>query len=274
MYADLHIHSTHSDGSLSPAEIVREAKARGVGLLAVTDHELVTGSLEAEPLARRAGIGFIRGAEVECREDGRFHHILAYGVDVRPNAFTALIASNRKKLDDMSVRLVERLAGEYPQLSLEDFDAFERDARLGGWKGLEYLMRRGVTEKIRDGMPMYNRYGITYEDAGFPPLSEVIRSIHQAGGRAVLAHPIATVPHPDEETFLKNVHALIDRGLDGVECHYPLHTPEYTRLLLSLCRDRDLIITAGSDCHGAFGRTRVGEMDIPVEALALKGLYE
>jgi predicted metal-dependent phosphoesterase TrpH len=273
MYADLHIHSTHSDGSLSPEEIVREAVAHRVGLIAVTDHELATGSLEAEPLARRAGLGFIRGAEVECRQDGRFHHLLAYGVNFKDPVFSRLIGASRRSLDDMSVELVRRMAPEYPHLSTEDFDAFERDPALGGWKGLEYLMRRGVTNTLREGMKLYGLYGVTYEDAGFPPLADAVHAIHGAGGRAVLAHPGATVPHPDLEAFAAGVGELLDRGLDGVECYYPLHTQEMTGRLLALCRARDLIITAGSDCHGAFGRTRVGQMDIPVEALRLKELY-
>jgi len=272
MYADLHIHSTHSDGSLSPEEIVREAVAHGVGLIAVTDHELVSGSLEAEPIARRAGLGFIRGVEVECRADGRFHHLLAYGVDFFEPRFACLIAENRRKLDDMSVELVRRLEPLYPQLSLPDFEAFEHDVTLGGWKGLGYLLHRGVTKTIREGMPLYNLHGVTYEGAGFPPLDAAVTAIHQAGGHVVLAHPGATVPHPDGETFLAGVRALLDRGLDGVECYYPLHTDEMTRRLLELCRARELLITAGSDCHGVFGRTRVGQMDVPVEALSLKGL--
>ncbi len=272
MYADLHIHSTYSDSSFSPETIVREAVARGVGLIAVTDHELTAGSLEAEPYARRAGLSLLRGAETECIADGRFHHILAYGVDFDAPVLSNLLADNRFKLDEMSVELVRRMAGEYPHLSEQDFHAYERDASLGGWKGLEYFLRRGVTQNIRDGIALYRQYGVAYEDAGFPQMEETIAAIHAAGGRAVLAHPWATVPHPDEQSFFKGVQTLIDRGLDGVECYYPLHPPEIVKGLLAICEDRDLIITAGSDCHGSFGRTRVGEMDIPTEALRLKGL--
>ncbi len=272
MYADLHIHSTHSDSALTPVEIVREAVMYGVGLIAVTDHELTAGSLETEPLARAAGIRFLRGVETECIADGRFHHILAYGADFSDLDFSALLADNRKKLDDMSVELVRRMAEEYPGLSLADYDAYERDASLGGWKGLEYLYRRGVTQAIRDGLALYRQYGVTYEEAGFPAMEETIRLVHKAGGRAVLAHPWATVPHPDEDAFFQNLHALLDRGLDGVECYYPLHAPELTKALLALCLDRDLIVTAGSDCHGSFGHSRVGQMDVPIEAMRLKGL--
>ncbi len=272
MYADLHIHSTHSDGSYTPADIVREALAHRVSLIAVTDHELSAGSLEAEPLARKAGLGFLRAAETECLAEDRFHHILAYGVDFSQQSLTSLLSDNRRKLDEMSVELIRKMAPDYPQLSPEDFHAYRRDGLLGGWKGLEYLMRRGVTNAIREGIPLYKQYDVNYESAGFPPMEETIAVVHKAGGQAVLAHPWATVPHPDEQTFLRNVHALIDRGLDGVECFYPLHSPEITRMLLDLCRNRDLIVTAGSDCHGSFGRTRVGQMDVPVTSLRLKGL--
>lgn len=272
MYADLHIHSTHSDSSLTPGEIVREALKHGVGLIAVTDHELTAGSLETEPIALAAGLGFLRAAETECMADGRFHHLLAYGADFSEPAFSGLLAENRRKLDEMSVELIRRMAPEYPRLSISDYEAYERDASLGGWKGLEYLLRRGVTEGIRDGMPLYGQYDVTYEAAGFPPIERTVEAIRRSGGRAVLAHPWATVPHPDEDSFFRSVRALIDRGLDGVECYYPLHSPQITRGLLELCRDRDLIVTAGSDCHGSFGRSRIGQMDVPVEALRLKGL--
>ncbi len=272
MYADLHIHTTHSDSSFDPERVVREAVFHGVGLIAVTDHELFSGSLEAEPIARRAGLGFIRALETECRYGGRFHHILAYGVDFFEPHFHAMIRDNRVKLDDMSVELIRRMAPEFPGISLEDFEAFERDALFGGWKGLEYFHKRGVTQAIRDGIPLYAQYGVTYEDAGFPEIDETIAAIHASGGRAVLAHPWATVPHPDEDAFMENVAALVDRGLDGVECFYPLHAPEITARLVEFCRGRDLIVTAGSDCHGNFGRARVGQMDIPIEALTLKGL--
>jgi predicted metal-dependent phosphoesterase TrpH len=272
MYADLHIHSTHSDGSQTPEAIVLEARARNVSLISITDHELLCGSLEAEPIARRAGIGFLRGAEVQGRADGRFYHILAYGVDAKDRGFSALIGDSRQKLDDMSVELIRRLEPQYPHISVEDFDLYEREAVEGGWKGLEYLYRRGVTAALRDGMALYAQYGVTYEDAGFPPLCSVLRAIRGAGGRAVLAHPGITVPQSDEKTFLPTINRLIDAGLDGLECYYPLHTHKTTRALTALCRDRNLIITAGSDCHGAFGRTHIGQMMIPVEALSLKEL--
>jgi predicted metal-dependent phosphoesterase TrpH len=74
---------------------------------------------------------------------------------------------------------------------------------------LEYLYRRGVTQAIRDGLALYRQYGVTYEEAGFPAMEETIRLVHKAGGRAVLAHPWATVPHPDEDAFFQNLHALL-----------------------------------------------------------------
>lgn len=279
MYADLHVHSWHSDGTLSPAQIVEAAKKNGVGLLAVADHELIEGSAEAAPLCKAAGIGFLRAVELESRWEGRCYHILAYNPDFADAAFLGLARENRRRLDAMSDRLIERMAAAGEAVSVADYRAFERDPALGGWKGLHYLMARGLTASLRGGIPFYGRYGVTYDAAGFPQAERVIAAIHAAGGRAVLAHPGEVVvggykeARPlDPAAFARELARMADLGLDGVECYYPTHAPQVTQICLDFCRARKLMITAGSDCHGAFGTARVGEMNIAPEQLDLRGL--
>ena len=271
-FADLHVHTWFSDSSLSPAQAVEEAVAHGVGVLAIADHEGFSGSLEAEPYARAAGLAFIRAAELECTWEDKQLHILCYGARPRDPALTALAARSRRILDEMSDRLIERMKGEYPALSLEEYQEFSYDRSLGGWKGLHYLLAKGVTQTLRQGMGLYAAYGVTYEEAGFPGLGQLLEAIRRAGGRAVLAHPGHSLGQEDLGALERQVEALVERGLEGVECHYPLHGPDTTAMLRRLCLEKGLLITAGSDCHGTFGRTRVGEMDVERDMLRLEGL--
>ena len=123
----------------------------------------------------------------------------------------------------------------------------------------------GLTRALKDALPYYDRYGVTYEGAGFRPAEDVMRAIHAAGGRAVLAHPGVTF---GETTFIA-LEAAREMGIDGVECCYPKHSPELTKRLLDFCAEHGLWTTAGSDCHGAFGSADVGETRTPEEALRL-----
>lgn len=279
MYADLHVHSWRSDGTQSPEEIVCAARQGGVGLLAVADHELIEGSRETGPLCRAAGIGFLRAVELECRNESECYHVLAYNPDFDDAAFVALVRANRRRLDAMSERLIERMQTDYPQVSPQDFNAFVHDPALGGWKCLEYLMKRGVTGSLREAMPLYTRYDVTYGGAGFPEMREVIDCIHAAGGRAVLAHPGEVIVGGEKArlsgatpAFRQRLDRLIALGLDGLECYYPTHPAAIRDACLAACEARGLMVTAGSDCHGGFGRARVGEMNIPVGWLKLNGL--
>lgn len=266
-YADLHIHTTFSDGSLSPREAVARAVQNGVTLMAVCDHNVVGGSLAAEPLARETGIRFIRGVEIDSLYAGRDVHLLAYQPDFDNPAFRELIAHARFALDNMSTVLLERLKPEYPALDLAEARAFPHNPDLGGWPMLQYLLFKGVTHSIHEGMGLYARYDVTYAAAGFVPLEEVSRVVHAAGGHIVLAHPVETFSHLSDDEVLTLTENALPLGVDGIECYYPTQSPVLTGRLLALCRAHSLLITAGSDCHGAFGDTDIGEMSVPETAL-------
>ena len=195
-YADLHIHSTASDGTLSPEEIVRLCVENGVGALSVTDHDAVEGTLRAAPeavedafevlqveehrhtshgeqrrradegrhlgaapLARAAGLVYISGVEIDSLWQGRDVHVLCYGADLENGALLTCIREARARMDKMSDTLLMRMLGDFPALSAGEYAAFERDAALGGWKMLHYLLFKGVTRSMTDGMRAMARSG-------------------------------------------------------------------------------------------------------------------
>ena len=271
-FADLHIHSLYSDGSYSPEEIVRIARASNVELISICDHNQVRGTIECEPIARAAGLKYIPGVEIDAIHNGTDIHILCYGANLQDENLLSRIHHARKTLDDMSTDLLVRMKKDYPRLSLEDYEAFPHDTRKGGWKMLQYLTARGVTPDLKSGFPLYDRYNVTYAAAGFDSAETIISAIHAAGGRAVLAHPGVVFPTGRLNLFEEHLRGALDLGLDGVECYYVRHSAGITRSCLDICREKNLLITAGSDCHGAFNHNEIGQTKTSVDQLALGDL--
>jgi len=266
MLADLHIHSTFSDGTLAPEEIVAEAVKRGVGCIAVCDHNVVSGMQRAAAPARAAGLRLIPGVEIDSIMLGMDAHILCYGADFSHPGLSAAIIHARARLDKMSDDLLERMLPDYPQLDMDEYLRSTHDIRQGGWKLLQYLRAKGVTKTLHEAYPLYDRYGVTYAAAGFASAEEIIALIHEADGCAVLAHPGVTCPE-DPVGLTRHAFAL---GADGAECFYPKHAPALVQALLTLCDAEKRTVTAGSDCHGSFGKSAIGQTQTDLSALRLR----
>lgn len=271
-FADMHIHSLYSDGSFSPAEIVRRARASGVELISVCDHNEVRGTLETEPLARAAGLKYVQGVEIDAIHENADIHILCYGANLADAALLAYIHRARWVLDEMSTELLRRMKKDYPQMSLDEYAAFTHDTARGGWKMLQYLQFKGVTPDLKSGFPYYDRYRVSYADAGFDGAEDIVRAIHAAGGRAVLAHPGVVFPTGRMSQFEACVERAMELGLDGVECYYVRHSAGLTRSCVEICTRWNAMITAGSDCHGAFNHNEIGQTCTPLDQLVLNGL--
>lgn len=271
-FVDMHIHSIYSDGTYTPEEIVRHAIADGAGLIAVCDHNAIQGALEVQPFAETAGLTCIPGVEIDAIWQGLDVHVLCYGADFENRFLRDIIDDARFCLDEMSTQLLLRMQKDYPRLDYDEYMAMPHDTKFGGWKMLKYLWIKGISKDMRDGFRFYETYDVTYAAAGFKPVETVIQAIHAAGGRAVLAHPGVTLPYKDMDDFKKQLNALLDTGFDGVECHYPRNSRALTRACRDICRNRNMMITAGSDCHGAFGSHIICETRTERDQVYLRGL--
>ena len=271
-FVDLHIHSCFSDGTMTPEEIYGVARDSGVGVIAVADHDVIEGSARMRALCTGGEMVCVSAAEIDALYKGSNFHILAYGFDMNDCGFISFLSHVRFMLDEITVRLVEAMAPDYADVSLADYFDFVHDTRLGGWKALSYLAAKGLSASLKDGMRYYPMYGITSGAAGFPSIASIALRVKRAGGRAVLAHPGELIDSSDINAFRSELEAIIAMGIDGVECYYPSHSPEVTAACLDLCARDDLIITAGSDCHGAFGGAKIGEPFVKLNKLRLKDL--
>ena len=276
MFADLHIHSWYSDGTLNPEEIVKKAKAQDITLISICDHNLIDAYSELPDLCAENHIKFIVGVEINAVMNDMEYHILAYGFDTKNKAINELLRYNRDVYADRANKLIEKISKDYPAVSIEEFLKYERNRKNGGWESIDYLNSKGLLiNGIKDYFDFMRKYG-SLPDKDFLTPEEVIKIIHEAGGYAVLAH-IGEYIEQNITDCEKTAAQFFEMGIDGFECYYPHHTVETTEFLTKFCRERDLIITVGGDEHGEFADLNsrgnyIGAVKIKIEQLNLKNM--
>ena len=257
MLTDLHMHSYYSDGTMSPREIVEDAKKRNVQLIAITDHNVLDSYTELKEAAEEFGIKVIRGVEIDARFEDIVVHILAYNFEDNENLFN-LVHKAKNELLETSIELIKRMENDYENISSEDYEAYDYDKRKGGWKGIQYLFDRGITSELFEGVKYYGKYKCGHEYFDYPTVEEVVKAVHEANGYVVLAHPCNYYKNNTKEEVLEKLEKFKSIGIDGVECYYPANSEMMTETCVEFCKNNDMIITVGSDSHGEFGAVSKG----------------
>ncbi|AWK73637.1 phosphatase [Rhodococcus oxybenzonivorans] len=261
MRIDLHTHSTASDGTDSPADLVRAAGAAGLDAVAITDHDTTAGWAEAVA-AMPAGLTLVRGMEMSCAgrgEDGRpvAVHLLAYLFDPAHAAF----ARERERLRTERVVRIRAMA----ELMMEDglpIDADEVLAAAGPAAGRPHLaralMRAGVVSSVNEAfVDLLAPRGRYFVDKSDTPLDEAVQLVAEAGGVSVLAHGRARAR--GRLLSLDHVRELAGEGLHGLEVHHPDHSSADVAVLQGLADELGLVVTGSSDYHGTNKTIRLGE---------------
>lgn len=257
MLADLHMHSYYSDGTMSPREIVEDAKKRNVQLIAITDHNVLDSYTELKEAAEEFGINVIRGVEIDARFEDIVVHILAYNFQDNEKLFN-LVHKAKNELLETSIELIKRMENDYENISSEDYEAYDYDRRKGGWKGIHYLFDRSITSELFEGVKYYGQYKCGHEYFDYPTVEEVIDAVHEANGYVVLAHPCNYYKNNTKEEVLEKLEKFKSIGIDGVECYYPANSEMMTETCIEFCKNNNMIITVGSDSHGDFGAVSKG----------------
>lgn len=257
MLADLHMHSYYSDGTMSPREIVEDAKKRNVQLISITDHNVLDSYTELKEAAEEFAINVIRGVEIDARFEDIVVHILAYNFQDNEKLFN-LVHKAKNELLETSIELIKRMENDYENISSEDYEAYDYDRRKGGWKGIHYLFDRGITSELFEGVKYYGQYKCGHEYFDYPTVEEVIDAVHEANGYVVLAHPCNYYKNNTKEEVLEKLEKFKSIGIDGVECYYPANSEMMTETCIEFCKNNNMIITVGSDSHGDFGAVSKG----------------
>ncbi|QGU95637.1 PHP domain-containing protein [Clostridium bovifaecis] len=255
---DLHIHSNASDGTHSPKELVQEAVENNIGLMALTDHDEIENIEEVKSLTKEKGIAFLPGIEISSTFQDKLYHILAYGTDNGNKELMKLIDHNKHMLNKRNDDSIKYLIEKGYEIDLSEYEKYEYDKRKGGWKSLSFLIEKGICRDVGD---YFNRLFYKQKTILFPEFSSteiVVRTIKNAGGIPILAHPYY---EKDNTSIPEKLSRFIDIGIEGVECFHPNHSYDIINKCLEWCKAKGIIITAGSDFHGGFIETR--RMGIP-----------
>lgn len=246
---DLHTHSTASDGSLSPQELVRYAKKKGAAAISLTDHDTVEGLEEALAAGLEQDLEVIPGLEISAQYKGGTMHILGYYIDPSDLALNRELTRLQQARNERNPKIIEKLQALGIPITLDQIKALAK-GQIGRPHIAQVLFRLGVVSSLKEAFQKYLTKGaLAYvEKFRFPP-QEAISLIHRAGGIAVLAHPF-TLNCSSIRDLKVLVNELKSKGLCGMEVFYPEHTADQTRDYLSLVRELDLLFTGGTDFHG------------------------
>jgi hypothetical protein len=251
--ADLHLHTTASDGRWPPEQLIDRVRGAGIAFFAVTDHDSLGSLAETAALVRGSGLRFLPGVEFSSRLNGQGYHLLAYGFDPENKDLRELVSANNARLTGASDEAIRLLADIGQAVSMEEYAGYSWDRKRGGWKGLNYLIDRGICSDVHEYFRIFDEIG--HPEAEFPPVDEVVDIVHQASGVVVLAHPGASFYNGVD---LERLDLLVEMGVSGLECFSFHHDEATTRGFLQYCHSRNLLITGGSDCHGGFAGRAIG----------------
>ena len=245
---DLHLHTTFSDGSLPPAEVVRLAQHVNVSALAITDHDTVDGIPEALTAGRDVGIEIIPGIEISSRWRGVEAHILGYFIDWMAPSLQERLAVYRASRHVRNPRIVKKLNELGIAITYEEVAALAGPASVGRPHIARVLMNKNYVTSAKEAFDRYLADGAAaYVPRDLPDPAEAIALIHAAGGVPVLAHPSWLDRSEGIVALCKELKGV---GLAGIEVHYSTHRPEQTSHYLNLAKQLDLLVTGGSDFHG------------------------
>jgi len=247
--ADLHTHSTASDGQYSPGELVRLAKERGIEVLALTDHDTIDGVEAAVEAGRKAGVHVLRGVELSAEEYPNLH-ILGYNFLSRPPVLCELCGRLKAERNRRKYRIRDFLLEKGVDIPLTEVEAAAAGGVIGRPHFAQVMLRHGYVSSRKEA---FDRYLDTKEyqayDKGRKPSAQVcIETIRKAGGKVSLAHPYQIVL--GDRNLENLVRKLVEYGLDAIECYYPKHTPEQQAEYLHYTEKYGLHVTGGSDFHG------------------------
>ncbi len=247
---DLHLHTRYSDGSLMPGEVVDLARQAGVTALAITDHDIVDGIPHAMEAATPLGIEIIPGVELSSRLDGQELHVLGYFFDWQDPVFRDHLAQQRLSRNVRIPRTIERLNALGLELSEDEVRAKAGCGSIGRPHVAQVLVDKGYVQDTREAFERYLKEGApAYVPRALSDTRDVIAWLRNAGGVPVLAHPTWTLCRG--KPLYRLCACLKEAGLLGLEVFYSTHTRTQTSRYLEMAKRLGLLMTGGSDFHGA-----------------------
>lgn len=251
MSLDFHIHSTFSDGSLTPIEIVKMAKKKGLKAISITDHDNIDGVEKALTAGDEVGLVVVPGLELSVVLDGISIHLLGYLFDYDHYDLKALLEKIQIGRRKRNETIVNKLKSAGIDIRSEIDQILQNNSQVGRPHIARILVAQKHAKNINDAFQKFLvPGGIAYTKREACSAKEAINVLHRAKGLAVIAHPLNIRNVTKDYTDV--IEELVELGLDGIETYYPTHSKKVSKSLLSLSTEKGLICTGGSDYHGDF----------------------
>lgn len=249
MSLDLHVHSSFSDGTMSPAELVALACKKNLTAISLTDHDTMAGFDSAVQAAEGLALEVVPGLEISVIHADISLHVLGYYMDTHNPDLNDALGRLQVGREVRNVTILERLAQQGIDVSLADLDRVSPSGQTGRPHIARIMLEKGAVWSMQEAFERYlGRDACAYVSRTVLSAEEAIHTIRGAGGLAVLAHPLQL-----DSTLLKLpavLEQLVPLGLDGLEGYYPTHSAKIRRKILEIAKKFGLILTGGSDFHG------------------------
>ena len=257
---DMHLHTTASDGSFSPSEVVQRVKSSGVKVFSLTDHDTTAGVHEVEDDIPE-GMEFFKGIEFSCKAGDIKCHILGYSYDDNhPEFMKALAAAETKREDKLAIRIEHLREVDGIELTADEITELEAIPSAGKPHIANILMRRGIPGTRTEVINRYLEFGVESRI----PAELAIGAIKSSGGVAIWAHPLGgeNEIHMNRDGLEEKLGVLQDIGIEGLECFYSRYDEDEIAMLLDIAESRGLLVSGGSDFHGKNKNVEIGELGV------------
>lgn len=244
MKADLHVHTTASDGTDSPEEVVAKAASIGLGYLAITDHDTLDGIKPSIEAGKEYNVQVVPAIELSAEYDGKETHILGYMLDFENQALISKLSFLRESRVNRIHSMIMSLKRINIYLDIKRVFEIAGAGSIGRPHIARAMIEQGLVNTVEEAFELYIGKG----KPGYVPrfkisVGQAVKVIRSAGGIAVLAHP-------GDDVDEGSIFSYIREGVQGIEAYHPSHKPETCKLYVKICRSAGLIATGGSDYHG------------------------
>jgi hypothetical protein len=247
---DLHTHSTASDGTFTPTDLVRHARDLGLKAIALTDHDTTNGLKEAVAAGEKYGVEVIPGCELSVTFEPGFMHIV--GLWVSPDAvhLNTVLKNLRDKRATRNERIIAKLNHLGIEIAYQEILDLAGDATVGRPHFAQVLMQKGIVSSVKHAFERYlGSTGSAYVPKDKLTPEQAIDALHKEQATIILAHPYSLELSGEAEAA--EINRLANLGIDGLEAYYSLHSPSQTKKYLDLCKRFDLLPSTSSDFHGS-----------------------
>ena len=268
---DLHTHTSYSDGTFTPKELIEYAKIKNLSAISITDHDTINGLQEGEEAAKELGIEFINGIEFSISMNSKEFHILGLMFDRHLEIFEKFLSGMQKEREERNIGIIKLLKESDVHLEYEELLSMSKNGIITRSHFGKIMVRKGYVRNVDEAFCKYlSNKGKAYIPRNSFKPTQVIETIHEAGGIAILAHPYRY--GLDSKGIEDLIIDLKNLNIDGIEAVYSSHTPRMETFLKDLASKYSLKISGGSDFHGS-NKSNIdlgsgfGNLQIPMQIL-------